>query len=64
MISHCPCGGSMVDGSPALGCIECGSACCRACGMFLESVTYCAPCASALLETPAGRPLGALIVVD
>ena len=51
------------DALHGLGCAACGRACCRACGLFLESVTYCSFCASALLETPAG-PIGALIIVD
>ena len=64
MSAVCACGTSIDDALHGLlGCIECGGACCRACGLFLESVTYCSFCASALLETPA-EPTGALIVVD
>jgi len=44
-----------------LGCIECGRACCRACGILLESAVYCSVCARALMEVPARIPLGATL---
>ncbi len=40
---------------PALGCLECGAACCAACAIHLESVTYCARCARELLEASTVR---------
>ena len=41
-----------------LGCHECGTACCSACVIHLESVTYCARCARTLLETTQVRSSG------
>jgi hypothetical protein len=41
-----------------LGCLECGTACCPACAVSLESATYCRPCAAALLETITVRAAG------
>ncbi len=43
---------------PALGCLECGAACCPACAIHLESVAYCARCARALLETSTVQATG------
>lgn len=36
-----------------LGCIECGRACCAACGVWLESVIYCRGCAGTFRDMPA-----------
>jgi hypothetical protein len=58
MESRCRCGNPIAHPFDDLGCIECGQACCRACGVSLESVTYCAPCAGAVLEVPCGLPHG------
>jgi hypothetical protein len=52
METLCRCGRALAHSFDELGCLECGRACCPACGVFLESVTYCAQCASVLLETP------------
>ena len=38
-----------------LACHDCGAACCAACVIPLESVTYCAGCARALLGTNVVR---------
>ncbi|HEV8440962.1 MAG TPA: hypothetical protein VGT40_22985 [Methylomirabilota bacterium] len=59
MQATCGCGNPIAYPYDELGCIECGQACCPACGVFLESVTYCARCARGLLEAPTppgGRP--------
>ncbi len=56
MESRCRCGNPIVHAFDELGCIECGQACCPACGVSLESVTYCARCARAFLEFPCGSP--------
>jgi hypothetical protein len=52
MGNRCPCGHLLAYPFEALGCIECGTACCSNCGISLESVTYCARCASTRLEMP------------
>jgi hypothetical protein len=62
MMTRCACGNAIAPGVEELGCIQCGRACCRACGISLESVTYCSMCASALLEAPTWDSLGALSV--
>jgi uncharacterized protein (UPF0212 family) len=38
-----------------LGCIDCGAACCPACAVHVESVSYCQACAGTLLGTPVVR---------
>jgi hypothetical protein len=60
MTTLCACGAAVGAGVDELGCIECSRPCCRACGVVLESVMYCPPCASALLDAPPRIPLGAL----
>lgn len=55
---YCPCGNVMDHPFDELGCVECGQACCPVCGISLASVTYCADCARALLESPYGSPTG------
>ena len=52
METQCPCGRILAHSFEEFGCLECGRACCPACGFFLESVVYCASCAAALLEVP------------
>ena len=52
MATRCVCGRVLIHSFDALGCVECGSPCCPTCGVFLESVMYCVPCASARLEVP------------
>ena len=59
MPSHCQCGSDAGE-RHVLGCVDCGAACCPACAIHLESVTYCARCASALLETTTVRAGGPL----
>jgi len=55
MNAHCGCGSAERQ---ALGCIECGTTCCPACAIHLESAIYCGACAGALLETTAVRAGG------
>lgn len=59
MTRHCVCGAVIPNTFDALGCIECGRACCPDCAVLMESAWYCAPCAEALLEAPAPSPRGA-----
>ncbi len=59
MASQCACGREGSAATPVLGCLECGTACCPACAVPLESVTYCRRCARSLLEAAAIRPAGA-----
>lgn len=54
MSSWCHCGHAIAYPLDDLGCIECGQACCHACGVSLESVTYCAKCAETLLQMQFG----------
>ena len=42
----------------ALGCIECGRACCPDCAVLMESAWYCARRAESLLDALAGSPRG------
>ena len=58
MDSWCDCGHAIAYPFDDLGCIECGRPCCRACGVSLESVTYCAGCAEALLEMQFDMTVG------
>ncbi len=46
----CRCGSHRPGTYPTLGCLECGTPCCPACAVPLESVTYCRRCATSLLE--------------
>jgi hypothetical protein len=62
METLCRCSKPILHADDKLGCIQCGRACCRACGVALESVIYCALCAAALLGAPAALPIGALTV--
>jgi len=43
------------DHGTRLGCLACGTSCCAVCAIPLESVTYCASCARALLEVTTVR---------
>src|SRR5262245_55943813 len=52
MKRRCSCGHPIQGPTDALGCIDCGRACCPACAVPLESVAYCGVCAADLLETP------------
>jgi hypothetical protein len=52
MERRCSCGHLVQRPTEALGCIECGRTCCPACAVPLESVAYCALCASELLGIP------------
>jgi hypothetical protein len=47
--------GCSADVRYELGCLECGTACCPACAVHLESATYCQACAGVLLGVPAAR---------
>jgi len=55
---RCAVGSQESAGSPALACLDCGAACCPACAVPLESVTYCRRCAASLLEATAVRAAG------
>jgi hypothetical protein len=37
-------------GTPLFGCLDCGTTCCQACAIHLESAIYCHACAGSLLE--------------
>lgn len=50
MEQRCECGRPIAHPHGELGCIECGRACCQACGVALESALYCAPCAGVLMD--------------
>ena len=58
---RCRCGKPIARSTDDLGCIECGQSCCSACGISLESVVYCAPCARTLLELPYGSRVGVAV---
>lgn len=45
----CECGSRVDFAFENLACMECGRPCCPSCAVPLESVSYCRPCASALL---------------
>lgn len=53
---RCRCGLDVRHAFQHFGCLQCGTACCAACVITLESVAYCRLCASALLEATASRP--------
>ncbi|MGH7279334.1 MAG: hypothetical protein ACREJG_11690 [Candidatus Rokuibacteriota bacterium] len=57
MSGDCGCG---TDGGAGqrFGCIECGTTCCTACAVHLESVMYCGSCAGSLLDSTVVRPGG------
>jgi hypothetical protein len=50
--ARCGCGREIRYAFHALACLECGAACCPACSVGLESVTYCRRCAGSLLDAP------------
>ena len=52
MNARCRCGNLLTHSFYQMGCIECGAACCPACAVLIESATYCARCAEAILEAP------------
>lgn len=45
-----------------LGCLACGTSCCAACAIDLESVPYCPSCARSLLETPIVRASAPFVI--
>ena len=53
MNGGCGCGHDVASDLALFGCFECGTTCCRACTIHLESATYCRACAGLLLEAPA-----------
>lgn len=59
MSGRCRCGAELSRAFPHLGCLACEAACCPACAVHLESVTYCRACAGALLGTSRVRAAGA-----
>ena len=52
MSARCGCGHEG-PGEALFGCFDCGTTCCRACTIHLESATYCRSCAGTLLGTGA-----------
>jgi hypothetical protein len=54
MEDRCHCGNPIAYPFDQLGCIQCGQACCPACGVSLESAMYCAGCANALMDVVRG----------
>jgi hypothetical protein len=57
-MSRCGCDRQVSEVSQQLACLECGAACCTACAVGLESVTYCAGCARLLLGGTVIRSAG------
>jgi hypothetical protein len=55
MDSQCRCGKEVRNGFHTFACYDCGTACCPACAIHLESTTYCHSCAGSLLETTTPR---------
>ena len=53
MDARCGCGDDIPSELALFGCFDCGTTCCRACTIHLESATYCRACAGALLDTAA-----------
>jgi hypothetical protein len=49
------CGAPVPHTFDALGCIQCGRACCPECSVQLESAAYCARCAESLIAQLPGR---------
>jgi hypothetical protein len=49
IMANCGCANDPGQAFYDLGCIDCGTACCPACAVPLESVTYCRSCARSLL---------------
>ena len=60
MEARCRCGSLFAHSLDGFGCIQCGRACCPACGVRLEAVLYCARCASGLMQVPAGLDPGVI----
>ena len=48
-MNSCGCSNDVDRARYDLGCIDCGTACCPSCAVFLESATYCRSCARSLL---------------
>ena len=55
MPGQCRCGSQVRNAFDRFGCLECGAGLCPSCAISLESATYCAACAAALLETATVR---------
>ena len=53
MDGRCGCGHETPNELALFGCFDCGTTCCRACTIHLESATYCRACAGSLLDTAA-----------
>ena len=53
--AQCSCDTDEQTFATSLGCFDCGSGCCPECAISLESVTYCRPCAAALLDSDTVR---------
>ena len=45
-----------------LACVDCGTGCCPACAIHLESTAYCRTCAGSLLGTPVVRASSPLVL--
>lgn len=48
----CECGAPVLRANEDLGCVDCGRRCCPVCAYTLESVAYCAFCATKILDLP------------
>src|SRR5881296_347660 len=44
MDARCGCGDDIPSELALFGCFDCGTTCCRACTIHLESATYCRAC--------------------
>jgi hypothetical protein len=53
MDTTCQCGMALERASAGAGCSECGTACCRRCGIEMEARTYCRWCAMSLTQSAA-----------
>jgi hypothetical protein len=58
MATNCECGMEVSPEAPQLGCLECGTTCCRSCAINFESATYCRGCAGSLLGVATVRSVG------
>jgi hypothetical protein len=55
MDGECRCGQTVPEAFHLFGCLQCGTTCCSACAIHLESATYCADCAGSLLDVTTVR---------
>ena len=57
-MASCGCANDVDQAFYDLGCIDCGTACCPACAVPLESVMYCRSCARSLLGAASVHAAG------